>query len=170
MIKSQSTSATGLPPLGDALEFMRVVWAVDHALQRRSKRMAATIGVTGPQRLVVRIVGRFPTISASQLSQILELHPSTVTCIVKGLERRQLITRTVDPRDSRRILLGLTAEGQAVNLAQEATIEQAVERALEDVPREAVQDARRLLARLAHELSPPPACRRSRPKPRREPV
>jgi len=42
-------------PVGDAIDFLRLIWAVDHALQRRSKSMAATLGITGPQRLVIRI-------------------------------------------------------------------------------------------------------------------
>ena len=42
------------PPLGAVLDFMRLLWAVDHALQSTSKRMESTFGLTGPQRLVVR--------------------------------------------------------------------------------------------------------------------
>ena len=42
--------------LGRVLEFMRVLWAVDHALQSTSKWMEVRLGVTGPQRLVIRIV------------------------------------------------------------------------------------------------------------------
>jgi hypothetical protein len=36
--------------LGETLEFMRLLWAIDHGLQRRSKQLASTLGVTGPQR------------------------------------------------------------------------------------------------------------------------
>ena len=43
------------PPLGAVLDFMRLLWAVDHALQSASKRMEATFGMTGPQRLVVAV-------------------------------------------------------------------------------------------------------------------
>jgi hypothetical protein len=46
-------------PLGGPIDFLRLIWAVDHALQRRSKSMAATIGITGPQRLVIRIIDGF---------------------------------------------------------------------------------------------------------------
>src|ERR1043166_1406830 len=41
---------------GAALDFMRAVWALDHALRSRSKRMKREIGLTGPQRLVLRLV------------------------------------------------------------------------------------------------------------------
>ena len=88
-------------PVGDAIDFLRLIWAVDHALQRRSKSMAATLGITGPQRLVIRIIGRFPSIHAKQLAAILHLHPSSLTGIVKRLERRDLVRRWPDKRDRR---------------------------------------------------------------------
>ena len=36
----------------------------------------ATVGLTGPQRLVVRLVGRFPGITAGRLAEILHVHCS----------------------------------------------------------------------------------------------
>jgi MarR family transcriptional regulator, organic hydroperoxide resistance regulator len=144
---------SSLPPLGETLALMRLVWAVDHALQRRSKRMQIALGVTGPQRLVVRIVGRFPSITAGQLASLLELHPSTLTCIVKGLVRRKLITRTPDPRDTRRILLGLTAKGREVDHAKEGTIEEAVELLLTQVPPDKLGNTREVLLQLAQGLN-----------------
>ena len=41
----------------------RLLWAVDHGVRRRSKQMAATLGVTGPQRLVIRLAARYPQAS-----------------------------------------------------------------------------------------------------------
>ena len=76
------------PKLGKPLEFMRSLWALDHALQSRSKAMAAALGVTGPQRMVVRLVGRFPDIAAGSLAELLMVHPSTLTGIVQRLESR----------------------------------------------------------------------------------
>src|SRR6185369_8261571 len=63
--------------LSGTLEFMRLLWAVDHALQSTSKRMEQKFGVTGPQRLVIRIVGQFPRASAGEIARILQIHPST---------------------------------------------------------------------------------------------
>ena len=39
------------------LRFMRLMWAADHELHSISKRIASRIGLTGPQRLVVRLIG-----------------------------------------------------------------------------------------------------------------
>ena len=139
-------------PVGDAIDFLRLVWAVDHALQRRSKSMAATLGITGPQRLVIRIIGRFPSIHARQLAEILHLHPSSLTALLKRLERRGLVRRWPDVRDRRRWLLGLTRRGQALNRATPGTIEAAVERLLRNTARRDIDIVRTVLGRLALEL------------------
>src|SRR5438309_9614455 len=98
--------------LGAVLDFMRLLWAVDHGLQSASKRMEARFGVTGPQRLVVRIVGRFPGIAAGRVAEILHVHPSTLTGILKRREQRGVLERRSDPLDARRALFGLTAKGR----------------------------------------------------------
>ena len=139
-------------PVGDAIDFLRLIWAVDHALQRRSKSMEATLGITGPQRLVIRIIGRFPSIHARQLADILHLHPSSLTALVKRLERRDLIRRWPDERDRRRWLLGLTRQGQALNRETPGTIEAAVQRVLNTTARDHLDVTRAVLSKLAREL------------------
>ncbi len=139
-------------PLGGAFDFLRLIWAVDHALQRRSKSMAATIGITGPQRLVIRIIGRFPSIHAMQLADILHLHASSLTAVLKRLERRGLVRRWADERDRRRWLLGLTRQGQALNRDTPGTIEAAVQRMLKTTARRDLAAARTVLNKLAREL------------------
>ena len=139
-------------PVGDAIDFLRLIWAVDHALQRRSKSMAAALGITGPQRLVIRIVGRFPSIHARQLSAILHLHPSSLTAVLKRLERRGLIRRWRDAKDRRRWLLGLTRKGQALNRETPGTIEAAVQRMLKTTTRHHLDVTRAVLGKLAHGL------------------
>ncbi len=139
-------------PVGEALELLRLVWAVDHALQRRSKSMAAALGITGPQRLVIRIIGRFPSIHARQLAEILYLHPSSLTALLKRLERRRLIRRRADERDRRRRLLGLTPQGQMFNRDMPGTIEAALHRTLRSTAARDLEGARIVLGRFAREL------------------
>ncbi len=117
--------------LGETLDFMRVIWALDHAMQRVSKRMEKEFGVTGLQRLVIRVVGRFPSISAGRLAGLLHVHPSTLTGVLGRLERNGLLSRRSDPRDRRRSLLGLTENGRRLDVEAEGTIEAAVQRVLE---------------------------------------
>jgi MarR family transcriptional regulator, organic hydroperoxide resistance regulator len=139
-------------PVGDAIDFLRLIWAVDHALQRRSKSMAAELGITGPQRLVIRIVGRFPSIHARQLANILHLHPSSLTAVLKRLERHRLVRRWPDEKDRRRWLLGLTRKGQALNQDTPGTIEAAVQRMLTTTNRHDLDVTRAVLGKLAREL------------------
>ena len=128
--REASPDSEAPPALGSVLDFMRLIWAVDHGLLRASRRMEASFGVTGPQRLVIRIVGRFPGIPAGHLARLLHIHPSTLTGIVARLERQGLLRRRSDPRDGRRWLLGLTDRGRVVDAAREGTAEAAVSSAL----------------------------------------
>jgi DNA-binding MarR family transcriptional regulator len=138
--------------LGPVLDFMRALWALDHALQSASKRMEGTLGVTAPQRLVLRIVGRFPGASAGEVAAILHLHPSTLTGILKRLEERGLVTRRADPADARRALLRLTARGRRLNGLRDGTVEAAVRRALSKLPAAKVRAARDAALALSGEL------------------
>jgi DNA-binding MarR family transcriptional regulator len=139
------------PPLGAVLDFMRLLWAVDHALQSASKRMESTFGVTGPQRLVVRIVGRFPGIAAGRIAEILHVHPSTLTGILKRLETRGMLQRKSDPRDARRALFSLTQKGKKLDTLKTGVVEQAVRKVLAKSP-ESIVAAQEMLAALSEEL------------------
>ena len=141
-----------MPDLGDALEFMRLIWAVDHGLQKASKRMAASAGITGLQRLVLHVVGRFPGISIGQLAATLHVHASTLTGVLDRLERRGLLDRRPGPRDRRRAALGLTPAGRRLDLSVTGTVEDAVVQVLNDLPKRKVSAAREALTMLAEQL------------------
>jgi DNA-binding MarR family transcriptional regulator len=135
---------------------MRLMWAVDHALQRTSKQMNRAIGLTGPQRLVVRLLGRQPGMSAGQLAAELHLDPSTLTGILQRLETRRLVQRERDPNDARRLRLSLTNRGTTFDEPTPGTIEAAVARAMQGrTPRE-IKAARSLLSAIAEELAAAP--------------
>lgn len=120
-------------PLGPVLSFMRSLWGVNHGLESTSRRMKARIGVTGPERIVVRLVGRYPGISAGELARVLQVHPSTLTGLLRRLTRRGLLVRRTDVSDARRALFMLTARGVAVDRLRRGTVERAVTTALASV-------------------------------------
>ncbi len=138
--------------LGKVLDFMRLLWSVDHGLQSLSKRMDARLGVTGPQRLVIRIVGRFPNISPGEVADILKVHKSTLTGVLQRLEERGLIERKASPEDRRRSLVRLTAAGQKVNAVRSGTVEAALRRAINKLPVEKLAAAEAVLTIFAAEL------------------
>jgi DNA-binding MarR family transcriptional regulator len=142
--------------LPDVLQFMQVLWAVVHGLEKTSKRMNAELGVTGPQRLVLRVVGLFPGVSAGDLAAILHIHPSTLTGVLKRLVAQRRLQRVDDPRDRRRAVLRLATGGARANATSKGTVEAAVARALDGVtPRDRIA-TRRVLERLAEQLASTP--------------
>lgn len=134
---------------------MRVLWAVVHGLERSSKRMNAAIGVTGPQRLVLRVAGLFPGLSAGDLATIMHVHPSTLTGVLERLTAQRLISRVADPHDRRRAVLRLTPRGRRVNSVRAGTVESAVADALSGTSRSDRAATRRVLERLAERLQSP---------------
>jgi MarR family transcriptional regulator, organic hydroperoxide resistance regulator len=138
--------------LGATLDFMRLLWAVDHGLQRRSKRMETELGVTGVQRMVIRLIGRFPGIAAGRLAELLHVHPSTLTGVLKRLVDRNLALRDRDPDDARRSRFRLTREGARVDATQAGTVEAAVRRALARLSAAQLDASREVLSAVGDEL------------------
>jgi DNA-binding MarR family transcriptional regulator len=162
------TLPTAAPGLGFVLEFLREVWALDHGLQTLSKRMMAQFGVTGPQRLVIRVIGKFPGASPGDLAGILCLHPSTLSGVLRRLEESGTVRREPHPWDKRKAQLHLTAKGRKLNRIERGTVEAAVERLLGKLTAARINNAcslmRLLTAELAEQLSAPG--RHSGPPPR----
>jgi DNA-binding MarR family transcriptional regulator len=138
--------------LPDVLQFMQLLWAVVHGLEQTSKRMQGRIGVTGPQRLVLRVVGLFPGLSAGDLATIMRVHPSTLTGVIRRLVTQRLLVRADDPRDRRRAVLHLTRRGSRANATRTGTVESAVAEALAGSRQPDREAARRVLDRLARHL------------------
>ncbi|HSP92239.1 MAG TPA: MarR family transcriptional regulator [Vicinamibacterales bacterium] len=146
----------GMPAFGDVLEFMRLIWGISHGLQATSKRMEAGQGITGPQRLVVRIVGRLPGLAAGKLANVLHLHPSTLTGVLRRLEDRGVITRRPGERDRRQARLYLTAAGAAIDRRHAGTVEAAVRRALAGLDSDSIEAATKVLRALETALGGKP--------------
>jgi MarR family transcriptional regulator, organic hydroperoxide resistance regulator len=134
------------------LQFMRLMWAVDHKLQSVSKRMTSRIGLTGPQRFAVRCIGRAPGLAAGELAALLHLDPGTVTGILKRLEDARMIAREQDASDGRRMRLTLTRAGRSVDRRNSGTVEAAITNVLKTASAADVAAAGRVFKRLASEL------------------
>jgi DNA-binding MarR family transcriptional regulator len=139
-------------PLDEVLQFMGMIWAIDHEMERVSKRMEATVGLTIPQRLSLLLIGHRPGMLASDLADVMHLHRGTVTGIVQRLEAAGYVKRTADPEDGRRAGLSLTASGQRVNARRAGTFEGAVRRVLAAATPRDLSTATRLLSMLSSEL------------------
>jgi DNA-binding MarR family transcriptional regulator len=131
---------------------MRTLWALAHAFDSTSKRMLHTLGVTGPQRFVLRIVGHYGRISPGDLAQILHMDPSSLTGVLRRLGEADLIRREKDPFDGRRAILKLTPRGARLNGRLEGTIEAAIQTALTRSSPAELKHAQDVLKRLVATL------------------
>jgi DNA-binding MarR family transcriptional regulator len=140
-------------PLDPVLAFIRVMWSVDHELQRVSKRMVGTIGLTAPQRLALRFIGLNPGVTPGRLAELLHLHPGTVTGIVARLEGLALVARERSAADTRRVHLRLSPAGQRLNRRRRGTVEAAIRRVAAAVPSDDLSRAADVMRRVAGELA-----------------
>jgi DNA-binding MarR family transcriptional regulator len=140
-------------PFGSALGFLRGVWAVDHGLARMSSLMERTLGVTGPQRLAIRLIGRSQGIGPAELADLMHVHRSAATGIVRRLEGKKLVARRTHPADARRWILSLTTAGQKIDQEDVGTIESRVRQVLAVSSSEEIAATMRVLERLAGALS-----------------
>jgi len=102
-------------PLGQALDFLRVLWAINHGLATTSRYMKSKYGVTGRQRLIIQVVNEFPGISAGDLAKVLHLDPSTLTGVLQQMSQRSLLQLQPDMRDRRRLRIQLTTKGRRLS-------------------------------------------------------
>ena len=138
--------------LDSTLDFLRLLWSIEHRLQSASKRMEAQLGITGPQRLVLKVIDQYPGISATEVANIVRLHPSTITGILQRLSTKGLLLRARDPIDTRRVRLRVQPAAKRFTRRAKGTVEGAVERALTRVPAGSVRAARDVLAAIAGSL------------------
>lgn len=138
--------------LGPVLEFIRTLWALNHAFERASSRMEAQLGLTAQQRFVIRLLGKLPGVTPGQLSQLLHVDPGSITSTLKRLEARELVARKPDPDDRRRVSLSLSARGRRLDVPARVSVEHAVASVLERSTQADVAALRRLLGRLVEAL------------------
>jgi len=139
--------------LPDVLQFMQLLWAVAHHLQRPSKRMLRVLGVTEPQRLALRLIGEFPGISPGELAMLMHIHPSTLTGILARLLDRELIVRDTHADDARRSVLRLSRRGARLGTVRAGTVENAVETGLRRMSRADLRCVARVLGQLTRALA-----------------
>ena len=139
--------------LDPVLDFMRLLWSIEHGLQKMSKRMESEIGITGPQRLVLRVVGRFPGLSAGELAHIVRLHPSTNRKGFFNGWSREICSSASGIPGSRRARLRLKPRAVVYTRSSPGTVEKAVTQALKHVGASNVRVAQRVLAEIAERLN-----------------
>lgn len=118
MVKDANT----VPLEGGSLGYMLAQAA--HAWRTDLATALKPLGLTPPQFFVVASLYRLtikkglrPT--QQEIAKRIAIDINTASQVIRGLEKRKIISRAPHPRDGRAIELALTAEGQ--KLAQEST-------------------------------------------------
>ncbi|MFN2288149.1 MAG: MarR family winged helix-turn-helix transcriptional regulator [Chromatocurvus sp.] len=86
------------------------------ATSLHSRKLGKSVGLTVPQLVVIRAIGKEGLASATEIARAVSLSQATVTTILNRLQDRQLLTRERSTQDRRRIKLQLTEAGEAVLL------------------------------------------------------
>ena len=157
-MKNSEESETATPvsyearPLGQALDFLRVLWAINHGLATTSRYMKSKYGVTGRQRLIIQVVNEFPGISAGDLAKVLaprSQHPDRRASADEPARPAAASARcarsppAADPADH---------QGQRMSHMAVGTIEAAVSKTLSRVSPSKLKATREVLALLADNL------------------
>jgi DNA-binding MarR family transcriptional regulator len=138
--------------LEPVLEFLRSVWALNHAIERTSIRMESALGFTAQQRFVIRLIGHLPGVTPGRLAELLHVDPGSITAVLKRLEQRELVVRTPDPHDKRRVTLALSARGRKLDCPAAISVEQGVQLALQHTTSADLAAVKRVLGRLVAAL------------------
>lgn len=140
-------------PLEPALDFLQHLWELNHAMERTSEQMERALGVTAQQRLLIRCLGKYPGVTGSQLALLLHLDRGTVSTSLQRLERKGLISKRRDPRDGRRVALGLTPKGRELDQPAPGTVEHAVTQLLAQLGRGQIDSVKGVLRQLSADLT-----------------
>ena len=97
------------------------------AIDLHSKKLERESGLTGPQLLVMQLVGSHGEITSGVIAREVSLSQATVTSILDRLERKGLLKRERSTDDKRKVMVTLTEEGSralqnAPTLMQESFI------------------------------------------------
>jgi DNA-binding MarR family transcriptional regulator len=93
-------------------EIMQSLRRIFKAIQDYSHEVSDKFGITGPQLWALKTISQNESLSLSDLSERMYLHPSTITGVIDRLERKGYVTRSRDKVDRRVIYVQLSAEGK----------------------------------------------------------
>lgn len=95
-------------------EVLATLRQIIRALDLHSKQLSKTVGLTGPQLVVLREIGATADLSVGEIARRVSLSQATVTSIIDRLESKQFAQRLRSREDKRRVTLHVTAPGRQI--------------------------------------------------------
>lgn len=102
------------PQTSTVRQVLAALRRIIRAIDLHSRSLVQRYGLTGPQLVVLKELIDRPPQSVSALAGAVNLSQATVTGILDRLERKEMVTRTRDRRDKRKVLVSPTAGAEAV--------------------------------------------------------
>jgi hypothetical protein len=129
---------------------MQLLWKLRAALERTSHEMETRIGVSGPQRFLLRFVGLTPGVTREGLAELLAVDAADLQSDLAHLLSANLLA---EQRGSPGYYL--TAKGAGINAVITRTVEEAVSKASEEASPYERTSFRRMLERVVAHLGSP---------------
>ena len=95
-------------------EIMQSLRRIFKAIQVYSQEVSQNFGITGPQLWALKTLSTNGSLPLGQLSQMMDLHPSTITGVVDRLEKKGYVVRDRVHKDRRVVMVQLTPNGRKV--------------------------------------------------------
>ena len=130
---------------------------VELAVRARLDELLRPSGVTTLQYTALTVLERRDGLTSAQLARNSFVTAQTMTDLITGLERRELITRSPDPTHRRRLLISLTDHGRAFLTEYAERVDRIEERMVSDLTAEEQALLYDMLRRCRAELAPYPA-------------
>lgn len=97
------------------------------AIDLHSKKLERESGLTGPQLLILQLIGTHGEMTSGVIAREVSLSQATVTSILDRLERKGTLKRERSATDKRKVIVSLTEDGskaleKAPTLMQESFI------------------------------------------------
>ena len=105
------------------------------ATSMHSRKLGRSVGLSGPQLLVLRSIEERGTLTASEVAKAISLSQATITLLVSDLEKRKLLRRERSAVDRRRIDISLTERGREVVRAAPMPLQESFARRFAALPR-----------------------------------
>ncbi len=95
-------------------QFCFPLYAATNLITRAYRPLLKPLGLTYPQYLVMLVLWEQPSLTVKSLGQHLLLDSGTLSPLLQRLERQRLVKKTTDPDDARRVIVAITAKGEAL--------------------------------------------------------
>lgn len=81
---------------------------ITQAISLHSRDLNRRYGLTGPQLVILNEIANHQAVTVTQLAHLISLSQATVTDILNRLEKKELVERTRDAVDRRRVMIQIT--------------------------------------------------------------